>query len=703
MAQNEIRVLSDLSLVGSINFSTNFADFPANPSPRTMVVVKGVTYLYTELLYNSGYFSWQPIGLKQTSHLHTQGVPSTVWTVTHNFNSTDFAYFVYDSNHNMMFANIKIVDSNTVKILLSEATSGTAVFFSIEYVNAQAINAASSVGIGSITLRDANGILTANNNPVAMAQAVSDAFATVYTKPQTDSAISAAVATEAAARVLGDADTLAAANSFTIEQLMNVVGDITVNATTAATSSTEYTDSKVAQEAARAEAAESALGSRIDSVISNTDSVALNSLAEVVTAFQSADGNMAAAIAALGTNATSALATEVSRAETAESLLTGNLSAEVAARIAADATNTNAIAAEASARASAITAEATVRSTAITAEVNRATAAESVLTTNLTSEVSARISGDTASVATAKGYTDNAVANEVTARNSVVDAEIVRATAAELVLTTNLASEVTNRTAADAVTLASAKSYTDSSVATEVARASAAEVVLTGKVTSTAAATLASANTYTDGAISTEVTARNVAIANASQSGSAKLTTARTINGVSFDGSANISFGTDSVVEGTSNKYYTDARARTAISVTGSGSYNSTTGVITVTGGVTSVSGKTGAVVLATADVTESTNLYFTTARASAAAPVQSVFGRSGAVVLSSSDVTTALGCTPVSVATAVTSVAGRSGAVVLEVADVSGAAPQATTYTKTEVDAAIAAAITAFAATLYV
>ena len=41
---------------------------------------------------------------------------------------------------------------------------------------------------------------------------------------------------------------------------------------------------------------------------------------------------------------------------------------------------------------------------------------------------------------------------------------------------------------------------------------------------------------------------------------------------------------------------YTDALARAAISVTGSGSYNSTTGVITVTGGVTSVEGKTGAV-----------------------------------------------------------------------------------------------------------
>jgi hypothetical protein len=437
MAQNEIRVLSDLSLIGSLNFSTNFADFPIDPSPRTMVVVKGVTYLYTELVYNSGYFSWQPIGLKQTSYLHTQGVSSTVWTVTHNFNSTNFAYFVYDTNHNMMFANIEIVNENTAKILLSEATAGTAVFFSIEYVNTQVLNAATSVGIGTLTLRDANGILTTNNNPVAMAQAVSDT-----------------VAAEAAARTLGDSTALTAANSYTAGQLAVVVSDFTSAVTNVSNSSTAYTDTKVAEEAARAEAAESALGSRIDSVISNTDPAALDSLTEVVTAFQSADSNMSNAITALGTSASSALAAEVTRAESAESLITSNLTTEVAARI-----------------------------------------------------------------------------------------------------------------AADAVTLA------------------------TGK-------------TYTDNAVSLEVTARNSAISSASQSGSAKLITARTINGVSFDGTANIIFGTDAVFEGSTNKYYTDSRVRSAISVVGSGSYNSTTGVITVTGGVTSVAGKIGAIVLTATDVT---------------------------------------------------------------------------------------------------
>lgn len=60
---------------------------------------------------------------------------------------------------------------------------------------------------------------------------------------------------------------------------------------------------------------------------------------------------------------------------------------------------------------------------------------------------------------------------------------------------------------------------------------------------------------------------------------------------------------TDAVPEGSTNLYYTDARARAAISATGSLSYNSSTGVISFTDAVTSVAGRTGAVTLSTSDI----------------------------------------------------------------------------------------------------
>jgi hypothetical protein len=94
-----------------------------------------------------------------------------------------------------------------------------------------------------------------------------------------------------------------------------------------------------------------------------------------------------------------------------------------------------------------------------------------------------------------------------------------------------------------------------------------------------------------------------------------------TVNGATVALGASTSFGTDSVTEG-SNLYYTDARARGAISVSGAGgSYDSSTGVITITGAVTSVAGRTGAVTLDVADVANAASeTYVTTAISTAIA-----------------------------------------------------------------------------------
>lgn len=140
---------------------------------------------------------------------------------------------------------------------------------------------------------------------------------------------------------------------------------------------------------------------------------------------------------------------------------------------------------------------------------------------------------------------------------------------------------------------------------------------------------------------------------------------------------------TDSVTEGTSNLYYTSARAASAAPVQ-------------------SVAGKTGAVTLGTADITglqtaldskQAAGSYaaashthstsditdFNTA-ASAAAPVQSVAGRTGAVLLSAADISglsaAVIAYAPAAPAQLVQSVAGKTGAVTLTVLDVASAAP---------------------------
>ena len=76
---------------------------------------------------------------------------------------------------------------------------------------------------------------------------------------------------------------------------------------------------------------------------------------------------------------------------------------------------------------------------------------------------------------------------------------------------------------------------------------------------------------------------------------------------------------TDKTVEGSTNLYFTTARARQSISAGSNISYDSSTGIISSTAAVDSVNGQTGVVVIGTDDVAEgSTNLYFTSARAAA-------------------------------------------------------------------------------------
>lgn len=120
----------------------------------------------------------------------------------------------------------------------------------------------------------------------------------------------------------------------------------------------------------------------------------------------------------------------------------------------------------------------------------------------------------------------------------------------------------------------------------------------------------------------------------------------------------------DGLTEGATNLYFTNARARGAISASGDISYNPTTGVISFSAAaapVTSVAGKTGAVTLSTTDVSEGSNQYFTTARARSSISVSgggSYNSTTGVITINAS---------------AVTSVAGRTGAVTLSTTDISG------------------------------
>jgi hypothetical protein len=145
------------------------------------------------------------------------------------------------------------------------------------------------------------------------------------------------------------------------------------------------------------------LQNQIDFITSNVDPAALDSLTEIVSAFQTADGDINNAITTLADAAAASLSAEVVRAESAEASLASDLSSEASARIAdVDAEESRAIEAEGSIvdRVSAdLKGEINARHSAdysleqlISSEVSRAEEAEASLATELSYEVSYLIS-----------------------------------------------------------------------------------------------------------------------------------------------------------------------------------------------------------------------------------------------------------------------------------------------------------------------
>jgi len=148
----------------------------------------------------------------------------------------------------------------------------------------------------------------------------------------------AAIAAEAALRVSGDESSVLSANAYTDAQIVLAQGDISA------------AEAAIAQEIIDRAAADASLQLQIDNVLSNVDGTALDSLTEIVSAFQSADSSLNGAITTLSTGLSADIDAEESARIAADSALQGEIDAEEISRAAADATLQDNIDAEESAR-----------------------------------------------------------------------------------------------------------------------------------------------------------------------------------------------------------------------------------------------------------------------------------------------------------------------------------------------------------------
>ena len=348
----------------------------------------------------------------------------------------------------------------------------------------------------------------------------------------TDARAQAAVAADIAAAVAAEETRALAAELVLTNDLAAEV--------TRATTAEQTNATAIAAEETRALAAEGALDTaykaadtnlqgQIDNIVSNTDPAALDSLTEIVTAFQAADSVFTAGIQ---TNAT-AIANEVTRATAAETTNATAIATETTDRQAADAVLTTAVQTEEAARISADNAldarvtvnegdistlqtdlateiaatdgEISTLTNDLSAEVTRATLAEAANAQSITDEITARQTADTsvradfatadAAVTTAmEAYADQAELDAVATAQSYtnqyadqvgVDAENytddqIEDHIGDLTVDGTSGNTITDRIAtAKAGAEATAEAYTDAEVLTEKTRAEAAELTLT--------------------------------------------------------------------------------------------------------------------------------------------------------------------------------------------------------------------------------
>lgn len=154
-----VRNYANLELRGSIIFAKELTDFPSDPKRNETVLIDGVLYIYSMI---GGLLTWYPLTNKKNSHVHTQGLPSAEWTITHNLGTQDFVLGLYDSDNNPMFpSGITQVTNDSFHVTFTEPVVGRLVAFFESETFVPALNAEA---VNTDELQVANGAVVANSN-----------------------------------------------------------------------------------------------------------------------------------------------------------------------------------------------------------------------------------------------------------------------------------------------------------------------------------------------------------------------------------------------------------------------------------------------------------------------------------------------------------------------------------------------------------
>lgn len=128
-----MNVLANLKFQGSSPILEHLTEFPETPQDGQMALIGGVVYMYTTL---RGMSTWYPLTNEKNYFVQTQGQASTTWTVNHNLSTSDFVFFTYDENNNLLQADYEYVNDDSFKLNYTVARKGKVViFYAVDSLN----------------------------------------------------------------------------------------------------------------------------------------------------------------------------------------------------------------------------------------------------------------------------------------------------------------------------------------------------------------------------------------------------------------------------------------------------------------------------------------------------------------------------------------------------------------------------------------
>ena len=181
----ESRIYNDLALYGALVMSVDESGFPANPKIGTIMIKDKCLFAYIKV---GDLETWYPFASKTNSYIHSQGLDSSTWVVTHNLNSTNLWIQVKDQTGNILSVGKQDIDANSFRLTFTSAVRGTVMVVAPDTVDVPLLKA-SLIQVGQAVEINTSGVYI-NGSPALTGASI---------QPQIDASIAAVVGAAPAA------------------------------------------------------------------------------------------------------------------------------------------------------------------------------------------------------------------------------------------------------------------------------------------------------------------------------------------------------------------------------------------------------------------------------------------------------------------------------------------------------------------------